>query len=115
MRLVVRRRCLDRHRRCLGRVEGKGIGGPAGGAAAALEAEAPSDLEKPGGELRLSAEVAHAFEGGEESVLEHLARVVLATAKTQAEAEDLLLVALQDLVERRRIAGLGGREQMGIR
>ena len=80
----------------------------------ALQAEAARDLVEPGGERRVAAELVQALEGGDERLLQHVARRLFAPAHAQAEAVHLLLVALEQLLDGGGISRLRSCQQLSF-
>src|SRR5690606_30364023 len=65
-----------------------------------LDAEAPRDGVEPGGERRLSTELAHAASHREERVLEDVLGVLRIAAHGEPIAVDLRLVTHEEILER---------------
>ena len=79
-----------------------------------LDAEAPRDGVEPGAEGRVAAELAERAGGGEERLLEHVARVLRVAAHPQAEAVDRPLEAGQEVLHRAGVAALRRLEQLVV-
>ena len=84
------------------------------GAAAALDAEAAGDRVEPGRQRRSAPEVSDVARRREERLLEDLLRVFCVSAHPQAEAEDALLVLLEQRFDRFGRSGPRSRDQLVI-
>ncbi len=96
-------------------VQGDLLRGFADTSTARFDAETPRDLIQPSGKVGIAPELGKASEGGDERLLEDVAGILFGAAHSEAEAEHLLLVSCEDLVDGPRLSAPSGAEKFGIR